>query len=209
MIAEAAHIKAASQRGPRSPKAGDTGTVKAASNGIWLCAICHKKIDDDPARYPVSLLRKWKRTQEDVVRRIVGKDLEAALLDLRSHKRFYEECRDFLSFLESRHVLYEGLDHEFPPRVLESLQLIRERIAITLAKLPPDSKAASALKHMQDAIRLFLRDIGSATDLRELKCDSNDPTWKKFADELLKLRTGIVILMKVVAGDADYQLSRV
>lgn len=208
-IAEAGHINAASQGGPRSSTARNAKNLKTSSNGIWLCAICHKKIDGDPRLFPASLLRKWKRTQEDVIRSVVGKDLEAALLDLRSHKRFYEECREFLAFLESRRVLYEGLDHEFPPRVLESLQLIRERIVITLAKLPPDSNAASALNHMQDAIRLFLKDIGPATDLRDLRCDSNDPTWRKFSDELLKLRTGIVILMKVVAGDADYRLIRV
>lgn len=34
------------------------------TNGIWLCRICHKKVDADPAAYPSGLLFEWKRAHE-------------------------------------------------------------------------------------------------------------------------------------------------
>jgi hypothetical protein len=206
-IAEAAHIEPASKKGPRSTGSAPSASAKLESNGIWLCSICHKKIDDDPEWYPSETLRSWKSDHESVIRRIVGKDLEAALLDLRTQKRYHEECRELLSFLESKRVLYEGLDHEFPPRVLESLELIRERVIQTRAKVSPDSDVFLALNKIQEAVNSFLRDIGPSTDLRVLRCDSNDPTWRTFSDALIRLRTGIVIIMKIVAGDAGYSLS--
>ncbi|MCG8599440.1 MAG: hypothetical protein MI807_04800 [Verrucomicrobiales bacterium] len=206
-IAEAAHISPASKNGPRSTGKAPDKSAKSESNGIWLCRICHKKIDDDPKRYPAETLRDWKSDHEVVIRNIVGKDLEVALLDLRNQRNYHDECRDLLSFLESKRVLYEGLDQEFPPRVLESLELIRERVAQTRAKVSPDSDAFLALNKIQTAVNEFLRKIGPATDLRNLVCDCRDPEWNKFADELIRLRSGLVIIMKIVAGDAGYRLT--
>ena len=141
------------------------------------------------------------------MRKIVGKDLEAALLELRNHKRYHDECREFLSFLESKRVLYEGLDYEFPPRVLESLQLIRERVVQTRAKISPKSPVFEALYRIQCVIDQFLRNIGPDTDLKTLRCDSKDPVWVRFSEELIRLRCGIIVIMKVVAGDAGYRLT--
>ena len=33
-----------------------------------------------------------------------------------------------------------------------------------------------------------------------------DPVWVKFSEELLKLRSGIIIILKVISSDADYKL---
>lgn len=96
---------------------------------------------------------------------------------------------------------------EFPPRVLESLEIIRERITQTRAKVNPDTELFLALNKLQEAVNAFLRDIGADTDLRTLKCDSNDPKWVKFAAELEKLRKGMLIIIKVLSGDANYKLS--
>lgn len=206
-IAEAAHIAPAKKAGPRSGARKSTEITKSEKNGIWLCSICHKKIDNDPKWYPAEILRRWKRDHETVIRNIVGKDLETALLELRNTKNYHEETRELLSFLESKRVLYEGLDHEFPPRVLESLELIRERVVQTRAKVSPDSSVFVALNKIQKAVNDFLRNIGSNTDLRALQCNSNDPVWQQFSIELQKLRSGIIIVMKVVAGDAGYTLT--
>lgn len=205
-IAEGAHIEAASENGPRS-SAGMAGTAGKEENGIWLCRICHALVDQDPSRYSARLLKRWKKDHVEILRGIVGKDLEAALLGLKGHRRYHEEMREFISFLESRRVLYEGFDSEFPPRVLESLNLIRERIVQTRARVNPGSELFLALNRMQEAVNKFLREIGPSTDLSTLRCDSNDPNWRSFSAELEKLRTGIVILMKVLAGNADYKLS--
>lgn len=205
-LAEAAHMLPASDGGPRSDE-GKRVDVKSSSNGIWLCLGCHQKIDDDPKDYPVETLKKWKDQQSRIVKKIVGKDLEAALLALGKDKKGYEEGQEFLSFLESKRVLYEGMDLEFPPRVLESLDLIRERIVYTRARVPADSEIFFALQHIQDVIRGFLKNIGPSTDLKSLRWDNNDPVWVKFSSELTDLRLAIVVIMKVVAQKADYKLT--
>ena len=206
-IAQAAHITPAGTAGPRSDATKSSADTKSEKNGIWLCSICHKKVDDDPKWYPDETLQRWKTDHEVVIRTIVGKDLETALLELRNRKNYHDESRELLSFLESKRVLYEGLDHEFPPRVLQSLELIRERVVQTRAKIDPNTEVFVALNRIQDAVNSFLREIGPATDLRELRCDSNNPTWVQFSQSLMRLRSGIIIIMKVVAGDAGYRLT--
>lgn len=206
-LAEAAHLAPAAERGPRAADSSGIVNLKSASNGIWLCLTCHQRIDDDPDDYPISKLKDWKDQQSRIVRSIVGKDLEAAILALGKEKRGHQECQDLLSFLESRRVLYEGMDSEFPPRVLESLDMIRDRVTHVRARVPAESDAFLALRKIQTAIDEFLRNIGPETDLRELRCDGNDPIWMKFASELQDLRYGIVVIMKVVAQNADYKLS--
>lgn len=208
-IAQGAHINAAGNKGPRAKKNASPDFLKSSKNGIWLCSICHKKVDDDPDNYTESVLKDWKKQHEKLIRNIVGKDLESALLELRNHKRYHDETREFLSFLENKRVFYEGMDYEFPDRVLDSLELIRERLIQTRAKVNPDTELFTALNQLQCAIDAFLRNIGKDTDLRKLKCDSNDPKWCKFAKELQALRKGIVIIMKILAGDAGYTLTRV
>ena len=204
-IAEAAHINAASGQGPRAIIM-DEEKLKKAENGIWLCSICHTKVDNDACYYDEKRLRAWKVNHEDILRRIVGKDLESALLNLRNHKRYYDEARELVSYIESRRVLHEGLDMEFPPRVLESLNNIRERVSQTKAKINPDTSLFDALNKIQLAIDEFLRSIGPETNLKTLRCNSNDPVWVKFSEELSKLRCGIIIILKVVSSDVDYQL---
>lgn len=96
---------------------------------------------------------------------------------------------------------------EFPSRVLDSLNNIRERTGITRAKINPDTELFVALNKFQAAIDEFFRAIGRDTDLKTLRCDGDDPIWKKFADELVKLRQGLVVILKVISTNADYKLS--
>jgi hypothetical protein len=208
-IAEGAHVLPSGAKGPRFEDISAYPNVKLSSseNGLWLCKICHDKVDDDSARFTTPTLFEWKARHEEIIRNLVGKDLESALLDLRSAKRYHQETREFLSFIESKRVLYEGLDMEFPPRVLESLELIRERVSRTRASVSPDSQLFSTLNLLQKVVNKFLREIGAETDLNTLRCDSNDPVWRKFSDELKKLRTEILILLKVLSGDAGYKLT--
>ena len=206
-LAEAAHIAPAGKNGPRSEEVQETTNLRGVANGIWLCLTCHQRIDDDPKLYSTDTLKDWKVKQASIVRRIVGKDLEAAILALGKDRQHHQECQDFVSFLESRRVLYEGMDHENPPRVLDSLMLIRERVSQTRARLSPDNYAFDALQRIQAAIDQFFRNIGATTDLKTLRCNSADKKWRKFASELEDLRTGIIIIMKVIAQDADYKLT--
>ena len=63
----AAHITAASPKGPRYDPSLTPTQRSDIANGIFLCQNCAKLIDNDPAKYPVSLLLEWKSCAEEEV----------------------------------------------------------------------------------------------------------------------------------------------
>jgi len=64
-LGEAAHIKAAREGQARyDPNMTDEDRWDA-TNGIWLCRECARKIDLDETRYPVKLLIDWKKKHEN------------------------------------------------------------------------------------------------------------------------------------------------
>lgn len=65
VIGDAAHICAASADGPRYDETQTVAQRRAKQNGIWLCKICARIIDRDPARYTIDVLRTWKRQAQD------------------------------------------------------------------------------------------------------------------------------------------------
>jgi hypothetical protein len=60
VVGVAAHIAAATRGGPRFDPALTSLARKSATNGIWLCGVCAKMIDDDCSRYSIAILRFWK-----------------------------------------------------------------------------------------------------------------------------------------------------
>jgi tetratricopeptide (TPR) repeat protein len=63
-IGVAAHICAASAGGPRYDNNMSSDERKSINNGIWLCQICAKLIDDDVVTYTKELLHGWKHKTE-------------------------------------------------------------------------------------------------------------------------------------------------
>ena len=65
-FAQMAHIWAFSPGGPRG-NGGivDNQALHALSNLILLCPECHKLVDDNPRKYPVEVLKKFKKAHED------------------------------------------------------------------------------------------------------------------------------------------------
>ncbi len=63
-IGVAAHIRAASEGGPRYEKFMSSEQRADISNGIWLCQSCSKLIDADSKRYTVDWLKNWKNNAE-------------------------------------------------------------------------------------------------------------------------------------------------
>jgi hypothetical protein len=68
-IGVAAHITAASEGGPRYDPALTPEERRHPDNGLWLCQNCAKLVDNDPAAYPVEVLRAWKRKAEEAAKR--------------------------------------------------------------------------------------------------------------------------------------------
>jgi len=60
----AAHITAASPGGVRYDSSLTAEQRSDITNGIWLCQVHAKLIDDDELSYPPSALRDWKDTAE-------------------------------------------------------------------------------------------------------------------------------------------------
>src|ERR1039458_9499539 len=70
-IGVAAHITAASAGGPRSDPQLLPEERSSPSNGIWLCQNCAKLVDNDPPRFTVDLLEKWKAAAESEARKCI------------------------------------------------------------------------------------------------------------------------------------------
>ena len=68
IIGVAAHVTAAAVGGPRFDSALSADERRAPENGIWLCQVHAKLIDDAPARFTADLLRTWKRHSEEAAR---------------------------------------------------------------------------------------------------------------------------------------------
>ncbi len=63
-IGVAAHMAAASPGGPRYDSKSDSEQRKSIGNGIWLCQTCAKLIENDPLRFDLQTLEKWKISAE-------------------------------------------------------------------------------------------------------------------------------------------------
>jgi hypothetical protein len=72
-IGAACHITAAAEDGPRYDSDMTSEQRKHPDNGIWMCRTHGDLVDDDAVKYPVDLLRTWKKEAEDRVLREVGK----------------------------------------------------------------------------------------------------------------------------------------
>jgi hypothetical protein len=61
---EAGHICSASEGGPRYDPNQTPKERKSITNAIWLCSVCHKKLDIDWKAWPVERLRQMKAEHE-------------------------------------------------------------------------------------------------------------------------------------------------
>lgn len=71
----AAHITAAAPGGPRYDSSLTPAQRKSIDNGLWLCQNCAARIDRDPEKYPVELLRKWKAEAEAQTADLLGNSI--------------------------------------------------------------------------------------------------------------------------------------
>ncbi|VTR91847.1 Uncharacterized protein OS=Candidatus Methylomirabilis oxyfera GN=DAMO_2872 PE=4 SV=1 [Gemmata massiliana] len=77
-LGDAAHITAASPKGPRYDATLSPDQRSDADNGIWLCKIHAAVVDRDETRYPVNLLRAWKEEAERRALKVLGKPTSCA-----------------------------------------------------------------------------------------------------------------------------------
>jgi len=100
-VGVAAHITAASKGGPRYDLALSKEERCSVENGIWLCQVCAKLVDNDAATYAVDILREWKRLSEEAARMAIE---ERAPVDSQPRIndtdliRFFAQCFDRPAF---------------------------------------------------------------------------------------------------------------
>ena len=89
IVGVAAHIKGAAPGGPRYDPLQSAEERGHASNGIWLCSVHAKQIDDDPGKFSVDKLKAWKRQSEE--------SSAIAILTLKTHSASTAQLEDGLS----------------------------------------------------------------------------------------------------------------
>jgi hypothetical protein len=118
-IGVAAHITASAPGGPRFDASLTREERRHVNNGIWLCQVCAKLVDNDPARFSVELLQKWKRQAEDAARIACGSRHSANQLTVSR-------------ISQSSKILSYGGEHQF---TIDRTHKDAERRFLSVAKL--------------------------------------------------------------------------
>jgi len=132
-IGVGAHMTAAAPGGPRYDSSLSSDERKSPNNGIWLCQNCAKLVDNDPERYPVNILQKWKQFAENsALSEIEGVTTTQELslenqidLDISYLKvRIESDRHDYVLEVKVENLGHDiirsyHIDFEFPARVIE------------------------------------------------------------------------------------------
>jgi hypothetical protein len=89
-VGVASHITAAAPGGPRFDPNLSSTERRSIKNGIWLCQIHAKEIDDDPIRYSTDILLQWKHDAEHDARSLLGKPISPSLPTFIKYKEFFK-----------------------------------------------------------------------------------------------------------------------
>jgi hypothetical protein len=195
---EAAHIRAASEGGPRYDPAQTPEERRARSNGIWLCGIDAKAIDDEE-RYTVELLEGWRREAEVFADEVRGRP-EAAVASLGNRRLIpFERVLhseeqagdDVLSFLDDvgatrtwgrsfepvRLLLTELVLNSFQHGGVDSVQLATTKGTVTVSDSGPPFESP-LLRRSQNggglALAYFEERVGGSFTQRPLRSEGRN-----------------------------------
>lgn len=124
-VGVASHVTAAAKGGPRYDNKLSKEERESIENGIWLCQVCAKLIDNDPLHYPVDHLRQWKRLSEEAARLAIetgqSGDPQTRMNDV-DLIRFFAQCFDRPVFQDPFHQ--EGSMEAFDKAIEDTLTAI-------------------------------------------------------------------------------------
>jgi hypothetical protein len=171
-------MSAAAKGGPRYDLSLASEERRSIENAIWLCQVCAKLIDNDPAHYTVDLLRQWKRLSEEASRLAIETrgmaEHEPAINDVELIK-FFAQCFDRPAFQDPFHQ--EGSMEAFDKAMEDTLTAIntgclRSRDGGVLSRARGKSFLTNAnWRQRMDAIADLLRAVRSRYDDAKTKGD--------------------------------------
>ncbi len=202
----AAHIHAAAPNGPRYDPRQTSAQRKSITNGIWLCRECGDIVDKDDSPHPASLLRQWKHDHEALIAEVRTKGYAKSLLLLQSARLEPAIAKKIIASLEDRRALWVTFDAEFPDRVRQSLDHLRSKFVEMRSELADDSPLDQVLLSLTKTIHAFFNTV-EQSDLTRLRCDSNDPDWRRFSDALATLRKAIGLQISNLATAYGVKIS--
>lgn len=147
-VGVAAHIFGANPGSARYDPGMASTERSAITNAIWLCANCHKMIDDDPAKYPAGLMFIWQREHEKQISERVGK--AGAEMRQQYETRHLEEFGR-LSYLAERIILEKDDYWEF--------RLISEVLRFEMQPVLRRWRALKNGLYMKPVTRLSVREF--------------------------------------------------
>jgi hypothetical protein len=163
-IGIAAHIHAASLRGPRyegNQKSEDRASIE---NGIWLCANCAALIDKNKGiDYPPHLLRQWKTEHEKMISHLV-KSGNSPLPLIRKQRREGTVAQEILEILDSKGVLFMEPAYERNPYVITSLSEIRGRLTALLHEIDLESPLYGQVRTIIEHCRQYMNEMSNQDD---------------------------------------------
>ena len=186
----AAHIHAASPNGPRFEPNQTPAQRKAIANGLWLCRECGDIVDKDDSPHSPDLLRQWKADHETMIAEVRTEGYAKSLTLLQSRRAEPIAAKKIIGALEDRRALWQTFDAEFPDRVRQSLDQLRSRLVDLRYELADGSPLDQVILSLTKTIHVFFNAV-EASDLTRLRCDSNDPEWRRFSDALATLRKAV------------------
>jgi len=138
----AAHICAASSRGPRYDMSQTLGQRKGIKNAIWLCPSCAMLVDKNGGDdYPADHLRKWKRDHETLIKKCLEGDKRIAVkLRGDTTPATKQNAKRIMDLLKHRGALFKGYSQEDPSHVIASLDKLRGKLTEIRRDLAPESQ---------------------------------------------------------------------
>lgn len=213
-IAQAAHIAAAVDSGPRGKDLvrmpdGSAAPRGDEANAVWLCLPCHYRIDADEEAFPADVLVTWKRDHEERVSGLVGLDLEQSLLRLSEVRFSHDIARDLLQWLDGHRFMYFEDEREFPDQVWNAVQDLRWKISNLRGRVTDsESPFSTVLAAIDDAIHQF---VTALADIRvnEIAVTSGYPEFERFSKALGILRSEILAVAAPLARKEGFQFKRI
>lgn len=115
-------------------------------------------------------------------------------------------AKKIVGALEDHRVLWELFDAENPDRVRQSLGMLRSRLVDLRYELADGSPLDQILLSLTKTIHKFFNTV-EVSDLTRLRCDSNDPEWRRFRDALATLRKAVGLQISNLAQAYGVSLS--